>query len=333
MSIEHDDFSNDGTVISNSENESVISNRRRSRSGETVGKHYDYVFTLNNYNDTMISAVKRFAEAECTYLVYQHERGESGTPHLQGFFRFQSRRSFSAVLARLKQGGLRGIHLEPRRGTIAQAVEYCTRESKRDERGGQMGIVEFGTKPAGQGSRTDIKGALGLVRSGASPRALFEAHPEVMVKFSRGMAEARLAYQQPRREKTIVKWYYGSTGTGKSRAANDEAPDAYWKAGGSKWWCGYNGQDVVIVDDYRCDLCTFSNLLRLFDRYPLLVEGKGVSMQFVSKTIIVTAPRRPEVMWSKRTEEDLGQLLRRIEEIRLFGEEPREPAVLPTFNR
>jgi len=328
--------SNDGTVVSNDEN-SAPRNRRRpaEQPAEAGGKHYDYCFTLNNYNDAAINAIREFYEAECTYLVYQHERGESGTPHFQGFFRFKSRRSFRAILQILEQRGLRGIHLEPRRGTIAQAIEYCTRESKRDM-GGSPNVTEYGNRPSGQGSRTDIRSALESLRSGKAPGDLFEAHPEVMVKYSRGMSEARLAFQQPRRSKTIVKWYYGSTGTGKSRAACDEFPDAYWKAGSSKWWCGYYGQRCVIIDDYRCDLCTFSNLLRLFDRYPLLVEGKGVSMQFVSETIIVTAPRRPEDMWSKRTQEDMQQLLRRIEEVKLFGEEPAEviePRILPTFNR
>jgi len=145
-----------------------------------------------------------------------------------------------------------------------------------------------------------------------------------MVKYARGMSVAKLVYDGQRDFKTIVKWYYGSTGTGKSRAACDETSNvnAYWKSGGSKWWDGYDGQEAVIIDDYRCDLCTFHNLLRLFDRYPLQVEGKGTSMQFRSKLIIVTAPYRPEIMWRSRVQEDIGQLLRRIDEIKLFGEEP-----------
>ena len=218
--------------------------------------------------------------------------------------------------------------MEPRRGTIPQAIDYCTDISKRDvESNGD--IVEYGTRPAGGGSRTDIRACIELVKQGKSQRDLFDEHPEVMVKYARGIQAAKLVYENERDFKTVVKWYYGSTGTGKSRAAYDESRNVstYWKAGGSKWWDGYDGHETVIIDDYRCDLCPFHQLLRLFDRYPLSVEGKGVVMQFRAKTIIVTAPHKPCVMWRSQTAEHIGQLLRRIEEVKLFGDEPIAPDV------
>jgi len=323
--------SDDESLLSNDQVESE--NRTTGQSTDSNGKHYDYCFTLNNYVDTDAEFLRRFAE-ECTYLVYQHEKGESGTPHFQGYFRYKSRRSFQAVRRRLSQDGNCRFHLEVRRGTIPQAIDYCTDANKRDvESNGN--IVEYGSRPAGGGSRTDIRDCVGAVKQNKSMRDLFDQHPEVMVKYARGIATARLVYQSHRDFKTVVRWYYGSTGTGKSRAARDEAGDgAYWKAGATKWWDGYDGQETVVIDDYRCDLCPFHILLRLFDRYPMSVEGKGVSMQFVSKTVIVTAPHRPEAMWQRRCNEDVQQLLRRIEEIKLFGDEPAvpEPAVLPSFN-
>lgn len=299
---------------------------------ETDGKHVDYVFTLNNYNDEIISGVKSFGERECTYLVYQHERGESGTPHLQGYFRFKSRRSFRAIVRLLQESGLRGIHVEIRRGTIEQAIEYCTRESKRDV-GSNPNIVELGRRPPGGGSRSDLRSIIEAVKQGKTARQLFEEHPEAYVKYARGIDKARFVFEKARDFKTVIKWYYGSTGSGKTRLANDEAgnDDVYWKAGGTKWWCGYEGQTNVVIDDYRCDLCPFHVLLRLFDRYPCMVEGKGMAMQFRSRTIWVTAPHRPEVMWRKRCNEDIDQLLRRIETIQLFGEEPTVPEDSPQF--
>lgn len=50
-------------------------------------------------------------------------------------------------------------------------------------------------------------------------------------------------------------------------------------------------------------------------------------MQFRAKDIVITAPHRPEIMWAGRTAEDLGQLMRRIEVVRLFGLEPAQPSV------
>jgi len=304
------------------------------REGPLSGKHADYVFTLNNYvlpDD--YDFIREFAEKECVYLVYQHECGENGTPHFQGYFRFKSRRSFRSIRGLLTRNGTCRFHLEPRRGTIEQAITYCTDAGKRDlDTNG--GIVEYGIRPTGQGTRTDIRNCVNAVKSGKSVRECFDSFPDVMVKYARGIAAARIAFEDQRDFKTYVKWYYGTTGTGKSRLARDETRDVntYWKAGASKWWDGYDGQETVIVDDYRCDLCPFHILLRLFDRYPLQVEGKGTMHQFRSKTIIITAPNRPEVMWRGRNNEDMQQLLRRIEEIKLFGEEPIEHSILPTFN-
>lgn len=95
--------------------------------------------------------------------------------------------------------------------------------------------------------------------------------------------------------------------------------------GGNKWWDGYSNQYVVIIDDYRCDLCPFSYLLKLLDRYPFMVEVKGGTVQFVSFYIIITAPIGPREMWVTRSNEDLNQLIRRIDEVRDFNMFPYNP--------
>jgi hypothetical protein len=49
------------------------------------------------------------------------------------------------------------------------------------------------------------------------------------------------------------------------------------------------------------------------------VEMKGSSVQFVAKTLWITSPKDPRATWEGRTEEDIQQLLRRIEDVRFFG--------------
>ena len=93
------------------------------------------------------------------------------------------------------------------------------------------------------------------------------------------------------------------------------------------------GQSEVIIDDYRRDLCSFSELLRLFDRYPHQVESKGGSCQFLARTLVITTPRDPRATWTGRSDEDLGQLERRIDEVKLFGNRvPDLPPIVSTFN-
>lgn len=115
------------------------------------------------------------------------------------------------------------------------------------------------------------------------------------------------------------------TGTGKSRKAFEQYPQAYYKMPTTKWWDGYDRHEVVVVDDYRTNMCTFGELLRLFDRYPLLVELKGGTVNFLAKTIVITTPKSPRETWEGRCEEDLQQLLRRIEHVvhfpRIFADQ------------
>ena len=66
---------------------------------------------------------------------------------------------------------------------------------------------------------------------------------------------------------------------------------AYWKQR-SNWWDGYSTQETVVLDEFYGWL-PFDLLLRLCDRYPLLVETKGGQVQFVAKTIIITSNSLP----------------------------------------
>jgi hypothetical protein len=122
----------------------------------------------------------------------------------------------------------------------------------------------------------------------------------------------------PKREwKTEVLWYYGPTGTGKSRKAFEITDDPYvHNMSSGKWFDGYEGQADVIFDDMRKDTFKFHELLRLFDRYQMKVEVKGSSVNWCPKRIIVTTCFRPEQMYETR--EDLQQLMRRIERVEHF---------------
>lgn len=88
----------------------------------------------------------------------------------------------------------------------------------------------------------------------------------------------------------------GPTGTGKSKWCMDNYPDAYWKQRGN-WWDNYSGEETVIIDEYYGWL-PYDFLLRLCDRYPLLVEIKGGQVQFNSKRIIFTTNAVPNT-WYK----------------------------------
>ena len=279
-------------------------------------KSRNWVFTINNYTEQDVEELRSIRDTQSIrYIGFQPERGANGTKHLQGLIIFDNPRSLGGVRAINPRG-----HFETMRGSAAQAKAYCEKEETRDLDAG-FGYFESGTLPMGaneQGFRSDLADVAVAIRNGARDRQIFEQFGESFIKYHRGIAAAVSLYQQPRQEPTRVYWYYGPTGTGKTRAAHSEAPSAYWKSCADQWWDGYHGQEDVILDDYRCDFCKFSHLLRLFDRYPLRLNVKGATVEFVAKRIFVTAPQKPQDMWAHRTEEDLGQLMRRITEVKNF---------------
>lgn len=271
-------------------------------------------FTLNNPSAREIEHVKQFLSTS-KYGVCQLERGSSGTEHLQGYCSRGGSTSFSTWKASI---GHRA-HIEAARGSAEENKAYCTKEDTRVE-----GPWEYGSVPS-PGLRSDLTGIIAAARDSTVPLVdVLEANPEAFLRYHKGVLAIRSVCEPRRDFKTTVYWYYGSTGSGKSRKAHDEAPEAYWKPGGTKWWDGYDGHHDVIIDDYRRDLCPFHELLRLFDRYPMQVEVKGGSRSFVARRIFVTTPQSPEVCWMGRSDEDIAQLTRRIEFQRNF-DVPQSP--------
>lgn len=267
----------------------------------------NWCFTLNNYTPEELSSTQAFAQLSCDYLIYGVELGENLTPHLQGYFQLKDR---------IRIDGLKRLfnpraHLEKALGTALQNRKYCSKDRQ---------FLEFGTIKT-QGGRSDLQALGRSILTGTTVADIAESDPEAYIRYHRGLSKLADLQIKPRNFKTEVLWYYGPTGTGKSKLAHEENPTAYWKDPTNKWWDGYEGEDVII-DDFRRDFCTFAALLRLFDRYPLTIEYKGGTTQFRSKRIVITSPKSPEDTWEGRTEEDLQQLLRRITLVKFFSPNP-----------
>lgn len=244
--------------------------------------------------------------------------------------------------------GTSRVHLEKSKAGWKQNFEYCTKDDTRIPGEGH-GPWEFGERPAGQGRRTDLQLAAETALLHGDVHEVIIKHPVEYVKYHRGLTKLCEYYGAPRDFKTRVYWYYGPTGSGKSRAAYDEAlrfcqeeqrersgvavRDSirtlpYFKPAIGGWWDFYVGQSTVIINDLRADTFGFVELLRVFDRYPMLIPRKGDYVQFRGRAVWVTCPMSPVMMFQNETcalGEDLGQLLRRIERVCYFpalGEEP-----------
>lgn len=221
--------------------------------------------------------------------------------HHQGYARFPNAVSVKQLRTKI----LPKINHTIANGNDIQNYNYCTKDGNL--------FLEQGTRPQ-QGKRNDIHKVKELLANGGSMRDVIEITNSYQAM---RCAELILKYKEkPRDQKPIVKWYWGKTGTGKSKQAFEETKDPWVSGKNLKWWEGYDAHDDVIIDDFRKDFCTFHELLRILDRYPYRVENKGGSRQLRAKKIIITTPFSPLETYDTR--EDVQQLIRRIDVIRPF---------------
>lgn len=90
-------------------------------------------------------------------------------------------------------------------------------------------------------------------------------------------------------------WVYGATRVGKSYWARHSADGlAVYPKEKTKWWCGYKGEPVVVIDDVQPEHADFlAGALKIWaDTYPFMAENKGGGSLIRPQRIIVTSNYR-----------------------------------------
>lgn len=89
-------------------------------------------------------------------------------------------------------------------------------------------------------------------------------------------------------------WFYGEPGTGKSRGARDRWPGLYNKPL-NKWWCEYQGQETVLLDDFSKEHKVLgAHLKNWADHYSFVAETKGGATTIRPTRIVITSNYTPE---------------------------------------
>lgn len=216
--------------------------------------------------------------------------------------------------------GLKGIftsksvHLEPRKGSRDSAITYCSKDETREK-----GPWEFGQRDsrARQGERNDLSIAWKRLREGATDLQMFDELPHVAFKYQRGIMAARTVLSVPRKAATppSIDIYWGDSGTGKTKKAIEESPDAFilTKPNGNNcvWFDGYTGQSTIIFDEFY-GWVPYDLLLRICDRYPLKLQIKGGFVECSATKFIFTSNKKWEDWYPNI--DDKSALERRIRE-------------------
>lgn len=186
-----------------------------------------WIAVRNNYTEEETECLESlFESGRLSYYIQARETGDSGTPHLQCYIEFEKRVRFSQVKALLP-----GWHLERRRGTAAEAADYC-------RKGGDY--TEQGAISRGQGHRSDLDRATAAILDGRSLREVALEQPGVFVRYHGGLQRLRETVITVHNPCTLVdpiwRWdpielsgshiFWGPPGSGKTEYAKFLLPKA-----------------------------------------------------------------------------------------------------------
>lgn len=263
----------------------------------------NWCFTLNNYSPEEEEAVQNLKDVK--YLVYGREIGASLTPHLQGTIVFQVPKRLTGVSKLIPRA-----HLEQCRA-LWESIQYCKKEGN---------VYEKGSPPMTQQQKGDIERARwsDAVESAKKGR-LEDIPPDMYARLYRTWKEIRKDHMETPEDADGVTgvWFWGESGSGKSRAARAEFPKAYFK-NANKWWDGYQGQENVIIDDLDPTHACLAHYLKIWmDRYAFVAETKGGAISIRPKRIIITSQYSiGSIFPEKEAEEAIN---RRLVECRHFS--------------
>lgn len=232
------------------------------------------------------------------YWKGQVEYSESGYLHYQ-FIIYTAKKCRTSGVKKI----FGKAHIEISRSDAA--TEYVWKESTRVS-GTQW---ESGSKPIRRNDAKDWEEIWTKAKEGL----IEDIDADIRIRCFINLQRIGSNYAQPRPTEKTVYVFCGTTGTGKSRRAWDEATfDAYPKDPNTKFWDGYRGQENVVIDEFRGRI-DISHMLRWLDRYPVNVEIKGSTTVLKAKKIWITSNLHPEMWYNDMDIETTQALLRRLQ--------------------
>lgn len=230
------------------------------------------------------------------YLRGQLEQGQSGYRHWQLLVTFTQKKTLAQAKSTLGVG-----HWEPTRSVAAEQYVW-----KIDTRIGEP--FEFGEKTPRRNSKCDWDRIRVLASTGK-----FDSIPsDVYIRYYQNLHRIRSDSVQPISVERSCYVYWGPTGTGKSHRAWSEAgEDAYSKDPRTKFWCGYDDQQHVVIDEFRGAI-DVAHLLRFLDKYPVRVETKGSTRPLRATKFWITSNLNPLDWYPELDKETAEALMRRL---------------------
>ena len=240
-----------------------------------------------------------FKGSKATYAVGQLEKGEETEhPHIQFFLNFKSKARISAITKVNKR-----VHCEKVLVNNG-ADKYCMKEETRVD-----GPIEFGVKPVQVNKKVDWDSVWQKAKEGKLeeiPASIRVIHYNKL----KSIAKDNMQFKDCDHLRGI--WVWGKAGAGKSRWARAQSTSIYPKLC-NKWWDGYQGEQVVVMDDFMPEHKILCQQLKIWtDRYDCILETKGGAVHAQYQWFIVTSQYSIEEIWEDSR--DRAALQRRFQQ-------------------
>lgn len=271
-----------------------------------------FCVTINNPTEHPDTVEQWRAEAAtASYAIEGAEVGESGTPHLQCYIHYSNARSLRSIISVIS-----GAHVELARGNAQSNIEYCSKDGT---------FTEYGTRPARTVSVGQMNQARWTEVKEAAKRGDMEAIPaDIYVRHYGALKAIAKDHMQPVADldKPCGLWLTGESGAGKSFGVRQKfGATAVYNKPVNDWWDGYQGQEVVLIEDIDpFNVSIGGSLKRWGDSYAFIASIKGSAMRIRPKWIIVTSQYHIQGVWQDLA--TTAALNRRFKTVDVCREEP-----------
>lgn len=239
----------------------------------------DWLVTLRKQDCPDASILQtHFADIGVVSAVFQLEQGEkSGYEHWQIFLRFKNQKRFTTLRKQFSAAGLATAHIEPRRGSVAQAVAYCSKEETRIS-----GPYYFGDSidvESRQGHRSDLDRLREMVLDdGMSVDEILLSDASTTAarytQYLRDLVQARDRKASKDFRHLEVVYLYGRPGVGKTRWAMQQYGDDVYRVSDYRHpFDSYSGQKTLVLDEFDGSI-PLGLLLNLLDGYQMELPAR-----------------------------------------------------------
>lgn len=280
--------------------------------------------TLNNPTEEEWNSVEELPPDHLVRATFVNEVGAEGTPHIQGYVHLVNGKTMSALKTWL---GSQRWHIEVCKGTDYENRNYCLKETMKDSLGDGDActptprIVEYGDEPTEELKGGPWDNILEMVENGESLLDICKEHPAIAIRCQSAISKliAQVEMAEARWRDVKVSYIWGPTASGKTSSVYSEHgyTDVYRTTNKSNPWDMYEGQDVVVFEEFR-NSYDISDMLNWLDGHPITLPARYADRIAKFTRVYICSNWELDEQYhllQDRSPETWQALIRRIDEI------------------